>query len=107
MDYYTNRTYLQQASTVYKGGSYAMETGWSNAKYNALVAKAKTTASKSLRNEIIQDAMKIEYEEGAYIVSSFYNKFDGLSAAISGFGSGHPSGNALNNFTLRSVGFKA
>jgi peptide/nickel transport system substrate-binding protein len=107
MDYYINRTYLQGASTVYKGGSYAMETGWSNAKYNALVAQAKKTSNKSLRNEIIQDAMKIEYEDGAYIVSSFYNKFDGLSAAISGFGSGHPSGNALNNFTLRSVGFKA
>jgi peptide/nickel transport system substrate-binding protein len=107
MDYYLNRTYLQGASTVYKGGSYAMETGWSNAKYNALIAEAKTTASKSLRNEIIQDAMKIEYDEGAYIITSFYNKFDGLSAEISGFGSGHPSGNALNNFTLRSVGFKA
>jgi peptide/nickel transport system substrate-binding protein len=107
MDYYVNRTYLQGASTVYKGGSYAMETGWSNAEYDALIAKAKTTSSKSLRNEIIQDAMKIEYDEGAYIVSSFYNKFDGLSAKVSGFGTGHPSGNSLNNFTLRSVGFKA
>jgi len=107
MDYYINRTYLQGASTVYKGGSYAMETGWSNAEYDALIAKAKTTSSKSLRNEIIQDAMKIEYDEGAYIVSSFYNKFDGLSAKVSGFGTGHPSGNSLNNFTLRSVGFKA
>ncbi len=106
-DYYLNRTYLQQAGTVYKGGMYALETGWSNPNYNALIAKAKTTANASVRNEIIQDAMKIEYEEGAYIISSFYNKFDGHSAAISGLGTGHPGGNSLNNFTLRSVGFKA
>jgi peptide/nickel transport system substrate-binding protein len=86
---------------------YALETGWSNPNYNALIAKAKTTANASVRNEIIQDAMKIEYEEGAYIISSFYNKFDGHSAAISGLGTGHPGGNSLNNFTLRSVGFKA
>jgi peptide/nickel transport system substrate-binding protein len=84
-----------------------METGWSNAKYDALIAKAKKTADKSLRNEILQDAMKIEYDDGAYIVSSFYNKIDAYSAEIDGFGGGHPSGNSLNNFTFRSVGFVA
>ena len=107
MDYYVNRTYIEGASTVYKGGTYAMETGWSNAKYDALIAKAKKTADKSVRNEIIQDAMKIEYDDGAYIVSSFYNKIDAYSAEIDGFGGGHPSGNSLNNFTFRSVGFVA
>jgi len=107
MDYYINRTYLEAATLVYCGGDYGKETGWSNAEYEGLIAKALKTPNKSLRNEIIADAQKIEYNEGGYIITSFYNKLDAHSAKIDGFGGGHPSGNSLNNFTLRSVGFTA
>jgi peptide/nickel transport system substrate-binding protein len=107
MDYYVNRTYLQGATLVYAGGDYAAETGWSNKKFEDLIAKALKTPNKALRNEIIADAQEIEYNEGGYIVTSFYNKVDAHSAKVTGFGAGHPSGNSLNNFTLRSVGFKA
>ena len=107
MDYYINRTYLEAATLVYCGGDYGKETGWSNAEYEGLIAKALKTPNKSLRNEIIADAQKIEYNEGGYIITSFYNKLDAHSEKIDGFGGGHPSGNSLNNFTLRSVGFTA
>lgn len=107
MDYYINRTYLEAATLVYCGGDYAKETGWSNPEFEALIAKALKTTNKSLRNEMIADAQKIEYDDGAYIVTSYYNKLDATSAKVDGFGSGHPSGNSLNNFTLRSVGFIA
>jgi peptide/nickel transport system substrate-binding protein len=107
MDYYINRTYLEAATLVYGKGDYAKETGWSNPEYDALIAKALKTTNKSLRNEMIADAQKIEYDDGAYIITSFYNKVDASSAKIDGFGGGHPSGNSLNNFTLRSVGFIA
>lgn len=107
MDYYINRTYLQGATLVYCGGDYSAETGWSNKKFEDLIAQALKTPNKALRNEIIADAQEIEYNEGGYIVTSFYNKLDAHSAKITGFGAGHPGGNALNNFTLRSVGFKA
>lgn len=107
MDYYLNRPYLQAATLVYAGGDYSKETGWSNAAYEKLIATALKTSNKSLRNEIIADAQEIEYNEGGYIVTSFYNKLDAYSSKVSGFGSGHPGGNALNNFTLRSVGFTA
>jgi peptide/nickel transport system substrate-binding protein len=107
MDYYVNRTYLQGATLVYCGGDYAKETGWSNAEFEGLIAKALKTPNKALRNEIIADAQEIEYNEGGYIVTSFYNKLDAHSAKVSGFGAGHPSGNSLNNFTLRTVGFTA
>jgi len=106
-DYYINRTYLEGATLVYCGGDYAKETGWSNPDFEALIAKALKTPNKALRNEMIADAQKIEYDDGAYIVSSFYNKLDASSAKVDGFGAGHPSGNSLNNFTLRSVGFVA
>jgi peptide/nickel transport system substrate-binding protein len=107
MDYYVNRTYLQAATLVYNGGDYAKETGWSNAEYEALIATALKTPNKALRNEIIADAQAIEYNEGGYIITSFYNKLDAHSAKVTGLGGGHPSGNSLNNFTLRSVGFTA
>jgi peptide/nickel transport system substrate-binding protein len=107
MDYYVNRTYLQGATLVYAGGNYSKETGWVNKKYEGLIAQALKTPNKALRNEIIADAQKIEYDEGAYIVSSFYNKVDAHSAKVTGFGAGHPGGNSLSNYTLRSVGFKA
>jgi peptide/nickel transport system substrate-binding protein len=107
MDYYINRTYLEGATLVYCGGDYAKETGWSNPEFEALIAKALKTPNKALRNEMIADAQKIEYDDGAYIVTSFYNKLDASSAKVDGFGAGHPSGNSLNNFTLRSVGFVA
>lgn len=107
MDYYINRTYLEAATLVYCGGDYAKETGWSNPKYEALIAQALKTADKGLRAQMIHDAQVIEYNEGGYIITSFYNKLDGYSAKIDGFGAGSPSGNALNNFTLRSVGFVA
>jgi peptide/nickel transport system substrate-binding protein len=107
MDYYVNRTYLQGATLVYAGGNYSKETGWKNAKYEGLIAKALKTPNRALRNEIIADAQEIEYNEGAYIVSSFYNKVDAHSAKVTGFGAGHPGGNSLSNYTLRSVGFKA
>ncbi len=106
-DYYINRTYLEVATLVYCGGSYAAETGWSNPAFEALIASALKTPNKALRNEMIADAQKIEYDDGAYIVTSFYNKLDASSAKVDGFGAGHPSGNSLNNFTLRSVGFVA
>lgn len=105
MDYYVNRTYLEIATLVYGKGDYAAETGWSNEKFDALIASALKETDKSLRNEMIADAQKIEYDDGAYIVSSFYNKIDAYSAKISGFGLGSASGNALNNFTLRTVRF--
>jgi peptide/nickel transport system substrate-binding protein len=107
MDYYLNRTYLQGATLVYAGGNYSKETGWVNKKYEGLIAQALKTPNRALRNEIIADAQEIEYNEGAYIVSSFYNKVDAHSAKVTGFGAGHPGGNSLSNYTLRSVGFKA
>lgn len=106
-DYYINRTYLEGATLVYCGGDYAKETGWSNPAFEALIAKALKTPNKALRNEMVADAQKIEYDDGAYIVTSFYNKLDACSSKVDGFGAGHPSGNSLNNFTLRSVGFVA
>jgi peptide/nickel transport system substrate-binding protein len=107
MDYYINRTYLEAATLVYCGGDYAKETGWSDPEFEKLIATALKTPDKKKRNEIIAAAQAIEYDRGGYIITSFYNKLDAHSATVSGFGSGHPSGNSLNNFTLRSVGFTA
>ena len=107
MDYYINRTYLEAATLVYCGGDYAKETGWSDPAYEKLIATALKTPDKKKRNDIIGEAQAIEYDRGGYIITSFYNKLDAHSAKVSGFGGGHPSGNSLNNFTLRSVGFTA
>lgn len=107
MDYYINRTYLEAATLVYCGGDYAKETGWSDPEYEKLIATALKTPDKKKRNEIVAAAQAIEYDRGGYIITSFYNKLDAHSANVSGFGAGHPSGNSLNNFTFRSVGFTA
>ena len=107
MDYYLARGYLDHARVVYMGGSYAKETSWSNPAYEKLIKQAVKTTNTSVRNEIIADAQQIEYDDGAYIITSFYNKIDGYSAKIDGFGTGNPEGNSLNNFTLRAVGFIA
>src|SRR4051794_39960986 len=87
-DFWNTRNYLPQAAVgVLKGGTYN-ETHWdkseSYAKYAGLIASAQREIDEGKRNTLLQDAQKIEYDEGGYIIWGFRNQIDGLSNKVSG-----------------------
>jgi peptide/nickel transport system substrate-binding protein len=87
-DFWNTRLYLPQAAVgVLKGGTYN-ETHWdkssSYGKFAGLIASAQKETDEAKRNTLLQDAQKIEYDEGGYIIWGFRNQIDGLSNKVSG-----------------------
>ena len=87
-DFWNTRNYLPQAAVgVLKGGTYN-ETHWDQAesypKYAGLVAAAAREVDETKRNSILQDAQKIEYDEGGYIIWGFRTQVDAVSQKVQG-----------------------
>jgi len=66
-----------------QGGTYN-ETHWDNAQHRDLVNKAARTLDEDERNQLVQDAQKIEYDEGGYIIWGFRQQVDGYAANVQG-----------------------
>src|SRR6185312_5255284 len=74
-DFWNTRNYLPQAAVcALKGGTYN-ETHFDKAsvypKFAGLIGSAQRETDESKRNTLIQDAQKIEYDEGGYIIWGF------------------------------------
>jgi peptide/nickel transport system substrate-binding protein len=87
-DFWNTRNYLPQAAVgVLKGGTYN-ETHWDKApsypKYAGLVQAAAQEIDETKRNSILQDAQKIEYDEGGYIIWGFRTQVDAVSSKVHG-----------------------
>lgn len=104
-DFWNTRNYLPQAAVgVLKGGTYN-ETHWdkseSYAKYAGLIASAQREIDEAKRNSLLQDAQKIEYDEGGYIIWGFRTQVDAVSQKVQGL---KPSKfQPLGNYDFKTV----
>jgi peptide/nickel transport system substrate-binding protein len=104
-DFWNTRNYLPQAAVgVLKGGTYN-ETHWDKApeypKFAGLIAAAAKEIDETKRNSILQDAQKIEYDSGGYIIWGFRTQVDAVSQKVQGL---KPSKfQPLGNYDFKSV----
>jgi peptide/nickel transport system substrate-binding protein len=60
------------------------ETHWKDPTFIDLVTKAARTVDEAERRQLVQDAQKIEYDSGGYIIWSFANQVDAHSTKVGG-----------------------
>jgi len=86
-DFWNTRNYIPQAVVGTfppdQGGTYN-ETHWDNAEHRELVNTAAATLDEDKRNQLVQDAQQIEYDEGGYIIWGFRQQVDGYAANVQG-----------------------
>jgi peptide/nickel transport system substrate-binding protein len=105
-DFWATRTYLTQVAQGSLPDSPFNETHWENEEFQALIREARGELDEDKRCEILQEAQKLEYDEGGHIIPYFSNGIDAHSAEIGGIKKAR-SGFTLGNYGLRSVGFKS
>jgi peptide/nickel transport system substrate-binding protein len=104
-DFWNTRNYLPQAAVgVLKGGTYN-ETHWDKApeypKFAALISQASQEIDEGKRTSILQDAQKIEYDSGGYIIWGFRTQVDAVSQKVQGL---KPSKfQPLGNYDFKTV----
>jgi peptide/nickel transport system substrate-binding protein len=83
-DFWNTRNYIPQVAVcALKGGTYN-ETHFNNPKFAGLIAAAQAEIDPNKRRTLLQDAQKIEYDEGGYIIWGFRRQVDGYSATVQG-----------------------
>jgi peptide/nickel transport system substrate-binding protein len=88
-DFWNTRNYLPQAAvgSMPGKGNYD-ETHFEKAenypKFASAVGAAQAEVDEGKRNALLQDAQKIEYDEGGYIIWGFRQLVDGVSAKVQG-----------------------
>jgi peptide/nickel transport system substrate-binding protein len=102
-DFWFTRTYLGQVSQGSMPDSPFNETHWEDPEFLKLIQEARAELNDDKRCELLQEAQRIEYERGGYIVWSFSDQIDAHSAEVAGF---EPSktGIPLGNYGFRTVG---
>jgi len=104
-DFWFTRNYLAQAGQCSMPGAPYNETHWENAEWLAIVQEALRTVDDAQRNELVGQAMTIEYNEGGYIIWAFRNQVDAYSSdKIAGLKL-DKLGAALGQFNFKDVYF--
>jgi peptide/nickel transport system substrate-binding protein len=102
-DFWNTRLYLPQAAVgSLKGGTYN-ETHFDNPKFAGLIAAAQKETDEDKRNTLLQDAQKIEYDEGGYIIWGFRNQIDAVTNKVQGLKSSVYQPLGSYNFKTASV----
>ena len=84
MDVWGTRSYLATAMLATLPGAPWNETHWNDPTWTALVRKALASVDQTARNNLVQQAQKIEYDKGGYIIWSFPKLIDGQSTKVGG-----------------------
>jgi peptide/nickel transport system substrate-binding protein len=71
------------------------ETGWHNAKFDKLTRTARRTLNQAKRKELYEEAQRMLYDEGGYIIWGFPNLIDAASSRVHG----------LKTSSARSLGY--
>ncbi len=83
-DFWNTRLYVPQAQVcALKSGTYN-ETHFDDPKFAGLINSAVKETDAAKRNSLLQDAQKIEYETGGYIIWGFRNQIDGVGPKVQG-----------------------
>ncbi|MCW2868080.1 MAG: transporter substrate-binding protein [Marmoricola sp.] len=83
-DFWNTRNYLPQAAVcALKSGTYN-ETHFNDPKFAGLINSAQQETDEAKRTTLIQDAQKIEYDTGGYIIWGFRRQVDGVASKVQG-----------------------
>jgi peptide/nickel transport system substrate-binding protein len=105
-DFWSTREYLPQVAQGSLPTSPFNETHWADPTFLKLIGQARAELDASKRNQILQEAEKIEYDTGGYIIPYFSNQIDAYSSKVGGFVEAK-SGFPLGNYWFKNVGFTA
>ena len=83
-DFWNTRNYIPQAAVcALKNGTYN-ETHFDNSKFAGLISSAQAETDDDKRTSLLQDAQKVEYDEGGYIIWGFRRQVDAVASTVSG-----------------------
>ena len=103
-EYWSTRNYLFQANLCTGAKAQWDVTKWHDDEWQKLVDEAWKTVDEAKRNDLITQAMTIEYERGTYIVPYFKDMLDGHSEKVVGLRS-EKGGSPLNDFRYQLLSF--
>ncbi|NUR06572.1 MAG: ABC transporter substrate-binding protein [Nocardioidaceae bacterium] len=83
-DFWNTRNYIPQAAVCAVKGATYNETHFDNSKFAGLLQSASAETDETKRNTLLQDAQKIEYDEGGFIIWGFRRQVDGYSSKVQG-----------------------
>ena len=83
-DYWGTRNFLAQTTLSTQPNAPYNESHWKDAEWQALVDEAFKTSDETKRNELVKQAMTIEYERGGYIVWQHNVLLDAYSNKLTG-----------------------
>ncbi|MGH2856811.1 MAG: ABC transporter substrate-binding protein [Solirubrobacteraceae bacterium] len=108
-DFWATREYLPQVAQGSLPNSPFNECHWPDAadkSFLNLITEARATLDATKRNEILRQAMTMQYNNGGYIIPYFSNQIDAYSAKMGGFVEAK-SGFPLGNYWFKNVGYLA
>jgi peptide/nickel transport system substrate-binding protein len=76
--------YLPNVGFTTVPGATWPETGFSNARYDALYKQAIGEVDKAKRDELCHEMQRIDYEEGGYIIPTFFPNLDAAAPNVRG-----------------------
>ncbi len=83
-DFWSTRLYLSQAIACALPTSPYNETHFSDPRFADLIGAARRSTDPARRRTLMQDAQRIEYETGGFIIWAFANQVDGYGADVHG-----------------------
>jgi peptide/nickel transport system substrate-binding protein len=83
-DYWGTRNYLAQTTLSTSEKAPYNECRWKDAEWQKIVDEAFQTSDETKRNELVSEAMTIEYERGGYIVWEYNVLLDAYNTKLAG-----------------------
>jgi len=83
-DFWSTRLYLPQAAASSLRASPYNETHFFNEQFAGLIKAAQREVDPARRRRLVQDAQRIEFDEGGYIIWGFQNQVDAYSSFVTG-----------------------
>lgn len=83
-DFWNTRLYLPQAASCALPKSAYNETHFDDERYVGLIRAAFRETDEKRRTTFLQDAQRIEYEEGGYLIWAFQNQVDAYGPFVGG-----------------------
>lgn len=84
-DFYSYAPYLAQVTLSMLPSSPWDETHFADPAYIRLYQHANATISLGLRQEIVRDMQKIDFDRGGYLIPAFVDSLDAYSTTITGY----------------------
>jgi peptide/nickel transport system substrate-binding protein len=111
-DFWGPRRYLSQVAQGSLPKSPFNETHWAmgsdptSTKFKSLISQARAELDAAKRTQLVQEAQKLEYDEGGYIIPYFSNYIGAYNSKLTGFPPGIQATFLLAP-TFKQVGFKS